>query len=258
VNIGLLHTAATGREGHEPYAPCAVDDLRSRGYDYWALGHIHARETLSDDPPIEFPGNTQGRHIRESGPKGCLHVRVDEDGAMQREFVPLDEVRWDVCRLAEDETGLPGVVDAFHEALPPLLESAGDRLLALRVVVESAPGCPAPDRDRLTNDLRAAALGAAPDRVWLEKVVRETARLQTPASESALAAVDAVFNDLLKADELPQALAKEVEALASSLPPGLRSRRGYNPADPAVWREAVEEARALLLETLSGGAEEET
>src|SRR5207244_7724689 len=27
-NIGLLHTCATGREGHEPYAPCTIDGLR--------------------------------------------------------------------------------------------------------------------------------------------------------------------------------------------------------------------------------------
>ena len=36
-NIGMLHTCATGREGHEPYAPCTVAALESKGYDYWAL-----------------------------------------------------------------------------------------------------------------------------------------------------------------------------------------------------------------------------
>ena len=34
VNIGLLHTALDGREGHEPYAPCSVDELVNKGYDY--------------------------------------------------------------------------------------------------------------------------------------------------------------------------------------------------------------------------------
>ena len=45
-NIGLLHTAATGRPGHASYAPCTVEQLASHGYDYWALGHIHAREEV--------------------------------------------------------------------------------------------------------------------------------------------------------------------------------------------------------------------
>ncbi len=70
-NIGLLHTSVDGRSGHEPYAPCTLDGLRSKGYDYWALGHVHAREVLSEDPWIVFPGNMQGRHVRETGPKGA-------------------------------------------------------------------------------------------------------------------------------------------------------------------------------------------
>ncbi|MFN2359255.1 MAG: exonuclease SbcCD subunit D [Desulfotignum sp.] len=49
-NIGLLHTALTGREGHEKYAPCTLDDLTSRGYDYWALGHVHKREIVCEHP----------------------------------------------------------------------------------------------------------------------------------------------------------------------------------------------------------------
>ena len=82
-NIGLLHTCATGRDGHEPYAPCNVGDLSAKGYDYWALGHIHAAENLAPagDPPICFPGNLQGRHAREVGPKGCTLVTV-ENGAV--------------------------------------------------------------------------------------------------------------------------------------------------------------------------------
>jgi DNA repair exonuclease SbcCD nuclease subunit len=41
LNIGLLHTCATGREGHQPYAPCTIPGLISKHYDYWALGHAH-------------------------------------------------------------------------------------------------------------------------------------------------------------------------------------------------------------------------
>jgi DNA repair exonuclease SbcCD nuclease subunit len=60
INIGLLHTCADGRPGHERYAPCSVSALIDRGYDYWALGHVHGREVLNTDPPIVFPGNLQG------------------------------------------------------------------------------------------------------------------------------------------------------------------------------------------------------
>ena len=72
-NIGLLHTCLDGKPGHEPYAPCTVDGLRSKGYQYWALGHVHNREVVSQDPWIVFPGNIQGRHARETGSQG-LHT----------------------------------------------------------------------------------------------------------------------------------------------------------------------------------------
>jgi DNA repair exonuclease SbcCD nuclease subunit len=75
-NVGLLHTCAEGREGHEPYAPCRIEALVAKGYDYWALGHIHKREILHGDPWVVFCGNLQGRHIRETGAKGCSLVTV--------------------------------------------------------------------------------------------------------------------------------------------------------------------------------------
>jgi DNA repair exonuclease SbcCD nuclease subunit len=60
-NIGVLHTSATGYDGHDRYAPCTIGGLCTKNYDYWALGHIHKREMLSSDPPIGFCGNLQGR-----------------------------------------------------------------------------------------------------------------------------------------------------------------------------------------------------
>ena len=95
-NIGMLHTCAAGRDGHGNYAPCDPEALARRGYDYWALGHVHKREELCALPYIVFPGNLQGRHVRESDPegKGCTVVSV-KDGQVERlRHVPLDTVRW--------------------------------------------------------------------------------------------------------------------------------------------------------------------
>jgi DNA repair protein SbcD/Mre11 len=66
LNVGLLHTALDGRSGHDRYAPCKLETLTNRGYEYWALGHVHQREVVSADPYVVFPGNLQGRHARES------------------------------------------------------------------------------------------------------------------------------------------------------------------------------------------------
>jgi DNA repair exonuclease SbcCD nuclease subunit len=97
VNVGLLHTCATGREGHDPYAPCAVETLIAKGYDYWALGHVHRREVLAQDPWIVFAGNLQGRHVKEAGAKGATLVTLAGGRITDVVHRPLDVVRWVIC-----------------------------------------------------------------------------------------------------------------------------------------------------------------
>ncbi|MGM1046951.1 MAG: metallophosphoesterase family protein [Bacillota bacterium] len=108
-HIGLLHANVDGNQEHETYAPCSKKDLNAGGYHYWALGHIHSRRTLQESPYIVYPGNIQGRNIRETGPKGCYLVDVDETGAVAMDFRELDTVRWfdmevsiEGCRQPED------------------------------------------------------------------------------------------------------------------------------------------------------------
>jgi len=57
-HIGFLHTSLDGREGHAPYAPTSSQVLAQKGYDYWALGHVHKREIVSGEgkPMDLYPG----------------------------------------------------------------------------------------------------------------------------------------------------------------------------------------------------------
>lgn len=94
-HIGLLHCNVGSNTGHEPYAPCMLDDLICSGLDYWALGHVHSKNVLSSrSPAVVYPGNSQGRNTREGGPRGCYYVEVDTDGSVALEFAPTDRVRW--------------------------------------------------------------------------------------------------------------------------------------------------------------------
>ena len=124
--------------------PCTLADLRAREYHYWALGHIHSRETLCrDDPWVVFPGNLQGRHARETGPKGCMLVTVDDrHEVVAAEPRWLDVVRWETCPLdAGGARDGDEVVARFHDRLLQVLPSCDDRLLALRVEVRGdTPG----------------------------------------------------------------------------------------------------------------------
>lgn len=94
-HIGLLHANVGSDTGHEPYAPCTSEDLRRGEMDYWALGHVHQRSVLSQERPwVVYPGNTQGRNIRETGEKGCYLVKVGEDKSVETEFHATDVLRW--------------------------------------------------------------------------------------------------------------------------------------------------------------------
>ncbi|GAB2700421.1 exonuclease SbcCD subunit D [Paenibacillus thermoaerophilus] len=92
--IGLLHANVDGDPEHDNYAPCRLRDLEASGIDYWALGHVHARRVLSEAPYVVYPGNLQGRSIRETGAKGCYAVEVADSGRASLRFRPADQVRW--------------------------------------------------------------------------------------------------------------------------------------------------------------------
>src|SRR5690606_38671357 len=68
LNVGVLHTALEGAAGHATYAPCRLADLHARGYDYWALGHVHAFAVHAEAPSwVVHPGCLQARHANETG-----------------------------------------------------------------------------------------------------------------------------------------------------------------------------------------------
>jgi DNA repair protein SbcD/Mre11 len=93
-NIGILHTGLGGMHGHANYAPCSLYDLVNKGYDYWALAHVHQGAVLHRDPYVVFCGNLQGRHIREAGVKSATLVSVEDSAVQEVSRIEADVVRW--------------------------------------------------------------------------------------------------------------------------------------------------------------------
>jgi DNA repair exonuclease SbcCD nuclease subunit len=228
LNIGVLHTSAAGHAQHATYAPCAVDELVRKGYDYWALGHVHAHEVLHQAPWIVFPGNTQGRHIRETGAKGCVVVSTDDSAVTDVRHAALDVVRWQrvPLSLAEDD-GVDDLYDKARLALARARDDADGRLLAARLVIEGATRAHAQlaaDRDRVVNQLRSFSLDWL-DELWLEKIELHTrpavAVDELRASEGfvgeLLRSVAAARQDRELAAELRAQLGPLVEKLGEEL-----------------------------------------
>jgi DNA repair protein SbcD/Mre11 len=248
INVGLLHTSADGKLGHEPYAPSRVERLAERGYDFWGLGHIHERALLWEDPPILFPGCLQGRSVRETGPKGATVVTFGADGRPVLDARVLDVVRWAVVDVdASEARDLDDVLTDAGAALAAAVEAAEGRLLAARVRVVGASavhGALVRDARRLEWDLRAAG----GDGVWIEKVqVRTTA---PGAAGGALEGTDdalaSVGQALAEADR--GALAAELAPLAARLPVTLNWDPSGDAELSSLLEDVERELPALLLD----------
>jgi DNA repair exonuclease SbcCD nuclease subunit len=260
LNIGLLHTSATGREGHENYAPCTVEGLRAKGYDYWALGHVHQREILSEDPWIVFPGNLQGRHIREAGGKGCTLVTVERRAITQVRHHNLDVLRWG--EVVGDLSGVrdtDAALEKIRQALAAHLAAGDDLPWALRLRCTGATPAHAAlvlKREQFVAECRALAADLSAHTVWIEKV-----KLQTRAPVAAASPLDDradAVGDLLRflrdAPGNPALLAElvgDLTDLNQKLPSDLNE--GPEPLrldQPATIASLLPEVEALLTSRL--------
>ncbi len=262
-NIGLLHTSLTGREGHEPYAPCTLEDLVSRGYDYWALGHAHRFEVVSDDPCAVFAGCIQGRHIRETGPKGCVLVTVAEGVAPQPVHQPLDVIRWQRLEvdLGGTDTAAEGL-ERFAAVLEAALERQESLPLIARVVFSGETAAAAEiagDLGYWQEAVRSTAIAHGGDRVWIEKImvqIRPGGRGSRQTMDPGpLQELERLTDRLESDDAALTALADELTGLFRRLPAEYRRGEGaLDPADPDRMRRLVEQARDLLVRRLRGEA----
>ena len=184
-NIGVLHTALEGHTAHANYAPCSREELHARGYQYWALGHVHEFAQWDGPSIIVFPGNLQGRHIRETGRRGAVLVEVDGRGHTTVERIFIDVLRWETLRIdAADCASLLDVARSIGRALEALLECDSHVPRAVRVTVHgrtAAHGELFGLESQLRNEVLARIASIDNARLWLEKVKLETEALLDPA-----------------------------------------------------------------------------
>lgn len=258
-NIGLLHTSLTGREGHENYAPCTLTDLESRGYDYWALGHVHRFERVAEAPLVIFPGCLQGRNARETGIKGSVLVSVEEGRIAEAVSCPHDVIRWTRLTVALDHAAnRQAGLEAFQKELEVLIAQNDPLPVIVRATFTGATEAHADingDLEYWKEAVRSTALAIFGERVWIHKINVQTRPPKRDGDvfvdPGPLRELDRLVSAMLQNDDETLALGTTVESLLNKLP--AEYRQGENALhleDPERWREIIHQAHDLLVKGL--------
>lgn len=231
-NIGVLHTGIEGYAAHAKYAPCTVEQLKAKGYDYWALGHIHQQEILHENPHIIFPGNLQGRKITEQGPKGAVLVSVKESAIVDIEWIYPDCVRWNQIEI--DLTSCPSREEALRiseEMMRKVVEQEAEgRTLAVRLLFDISSELYSSivfDEAYFRAELQSKAVGNYGDALWIEKikfkVISETDTKNLKDHGDAVYELKEMLSEATEDQALIKSIVEDTEVLLRTLPPEVRS-----------------------------------
>ena len=268
-NVGLLHTSLAGAEGHDAYAPCALEELINFGYDYWALGHVHKRAVhRADDPAVVMPGNPQGRDMGENGARSVTVATLREGAPARLEERVVGPARFERLTLSLD-----GVED-WRELLERLEGHLHERRAALDVEhlicrVELDGRSPLAWRVARDVDLLLALLRESAEALpgtWVEKISSEVrppaaadggARSEDTAAGGTLHRLEALIDEELFASaELGRQVDLEVGDLLKKLPRELRHLLGDDERASAARVDALlREGSAELLMRVGAASE---
>ncbi|WP_304736697.1 DNA repair exonuclease [uncultured Desulfovibrio sp.] len=258
--LGVLHCTVEGESKADRYAPCCLDDLKSPGLDAGALGHVHERRVLSEEPFIAYPGNAQGLHVNEPGPRGCLLVTAAPRGGSyvcDAAFQLLGPVQWakleldldGVSHLDEVERRLNQCLEDAAQAADPACEAIMARITLSGRTTLDAMLHDAASQEDLAERLRHLSSGMPG--VWLKDLRVETRPL-TELSEYLQR------EDLLgEAVRLTGRMRESREALQEIAGPALaplfehkRLRKALTPPDESQMQALLHEAERLCVELL--------
>ena len=259
-SIGLVHANVDSDTKHVNYAPCSLDDLERSGIDYWALGHVHMRQVLSErSPTVVYPGNPQGRHPNEPGARGVYLVEVDEGNDVHLNFRTVDTVRWAQADLDVSRTdSVPELIEGLHQRIQDSLAESDGRSVVLRISLSGRGGVHRSLQqptfiEELMGELNREWAERSPF-VWCERIVDETA---APFNREDRIAGSDFLAEVLKTVDLAKDKATLRDRLRDGLADLYEHRRyrshlsDHTPGDNDLFL-LIDEAETIVVDLLAG------
>ena len=271
LNIGILHTSLDGREGHANYAPTTTNELINKGYSYWALGHVHTREVVHQNPYIVFPGNIQGRHIKETGAKGCYIVTFNDKREANLEFKPLDVFRWETITINLD--GIEEEAD-FDKKVEESVESRklpfNEIPHGIRIILEGKTNLHPwliSSQNRISENIQGIFDGISAGHLFLEQLLVSTSGEITAApnealGEDALSILKQSIDNLKTSPEELEELLQEshLNNLNRAIPGDWKAKDDPNAIQPmnAAWLNKFLDDLVPLIQTIAKNEEKKS
>lgn len=258
-HIGMLHGYFDGMEAAEGvYAPFSLGEMNEKQYDYWALGHIHKRQTLQALPPVLYPGNTQGRNPNETGDKGALLVEMQKGVDPHIQFFASAPVIWEEREVSlQGIATLPELYTRLEEEVVQELPSGKTLLLSLVLADTESLGQDTLERIQdgdLLEGLNHSTAGTGTPQVYLYKLSfrsvneRMTFSYDPRLQESFQQMEEELSQQIVYAKQLKDLFEHSI----------IRRRFPELEQDEILKKEALQQARQLLRESIAFEEGEET
>lgn len=182
--IGMLHGSMEGDTAHAVYAPFTKEQLLSKNYDYWALGHIHMRQELHREPSIIYSGNLQGRHKGEPGPKGFYDVRLSKEET-ELSFVPASVIQFGQLAIpCQGLMHMNEVLEACRNAASKYASHFGAAVVGLKFTeldAEALDLLREIPEEELMETIREA-IDVGDEFIWIQEILFEESAADLPLS----------------------------------------------------------------------------
>lgn len=253
-NIAMLHTSLAGAEGHDPYAPCSVGDLKSSGFDYWALGHVHRRQLHSENPWIVMPGTPQGRDIGESGPKSATLLMID--GSIQIEEVPTSVTEF--AEIEVDATGLDDD-DSLRDQLRRQMRGAVENLVSDTGVIRLKIAGNTQRRWQILRDKdvwseTSERIARETGRLWLERLALEIAD-ESPSGQGPTDELAGIMEDIQAESGFASDCRTETDTILAEVPARRRASLAPDEESLSILAKNLSESGAQRVLARMKGAE---